>query len=185
MPALDASPLRDPPGLERRKRREVGRSSGSSSRRLRAILQVLLEALPARSYVVDAEGRIRYSKRLEVAAVDAEEIRRALADAKAGRRECAHRVTSIHVIGEPTTLWLVELNVEDRSQVALERATRAWRLSPRQREILGLLMRGEANKAIAEALQCAVATVEVHVTALLRKSGSESRVDVVGKAWRL
>lgn len=50
------------------------------------------------------------------------------------------------------------------------------KLSPREREILAFLARGESNKEIARALELAESTVKIHVQGILRKLGLSSRV---------
>ncbi len=49
-------------------------------------------------------------------------------------------------------------------------------LSPREREILELIARGDSNKLIARELGIAETTVKIHVQHLLRKLGLDSRV---------
>ncbi|MFW5330247.1 response regulator [Hydrogenophaga sp. ZJX-1] len=49
-------------------------------------------------------------------------------------------------------------------------------LSPREREILQLIARGDSNKLIARALDIAETTVKIHVQHILRKLGLSSRV---------
>jgi two-component system, NarL family, nitrate/nitrite response regulator NarL len=49
-------------------------------------------------------------------------------------------------------------------------------LSPREREILLLIARGDSNKVIARALDIAETTVKIHVQHILRKLGLSSRV---------
>ena len=49
-------------------------------------------------------------------------------------------------------------------------------LSPREREILRLIARGDSNKLIARALDIAETTVKIHVQHILRKLGLSSRV---------
>lgn len=49
-------------------------------------------------------------------------------------------------------------------------------LSPREREILGLIARGGSNKLIARELDIAETTVKIHVQHILRKLGLSSRV---------
>jgi two-component system nitrate/nitrite response regulator NarL len=49
-------------------------------------------------------------------------------------------------------------------------------LSPREREILLLIARGDANKVIARELNIAETTVKIHVQHILRKLGLNSRV---------
>lgn len=48
-------------------------------------------------------------------------------------------------------------------------------LTPRERQILGHLARGDANKEIARALSVAESTVKIHVQAILRKLALHSR----------
>ena len=49
-------------------------------------------------------------------------------------------------------------------------------LTSREREILGHVARGAANKEIARSLELAESTVKIHVQAILRKLGLQSRV---------
>jgi two-component system nitrate/nitrite response regulator NarL len=49
-------------------------------------------------------------------------------------------------------------------------------LSPREREILGLIAKGASNKEVARALDIAEATVKIHVQHILRKLNLGSRV---------
>lgn len=60
---------------------------------------------------------------------------------------------------------------------------RKWKLSPRQAEVLGLVVRGNANKDIAEELGIAEGTVEAHVTAIMRKAGVDTRARLAAKYW--
>nr|WP_063780559.1 AAA family ATPase [Nonomuraea sp. SBT364] len=52
-------------------------------------------------------------------------------------------------------------------------------LSPREMEIVNLLVRGWTNKRIAEQLQLSPRTVERHLSAAMRKTGVESRTALV------
>ncbi|WP_433292887.1 LuxR C-terminal-related transcriptional regulator [Actinoplanes sp. CA-030573] len=56
-------------------------------------------------------------------------------------------------------------------------------LTAREREVLGLLAEGMANKQIATALGISVRTVTVHVSNLLRKTGVSSRTEAA--LWAL
>jgi DNA-binding NarL/FixJ family response regulator len=67
---------------------------------------------------------------------------------------------------------------------ALASARLRWELSARETEVLRHLAEGEANKAIAAKLSCALRTVEAHVTSILQKAGCESRAQVVAHFWR-
>lgn len=57
-------------------------------------------------------------------------------------------------------------------------------LTPRQRQVLDLLIEGLSNKEIAERLNLAEATVKVHMTAILRAYGVNSRTKAIGAAQR-
>ena len=57
-------------------------------------------------------------------------------------------------------------------------------LTAREREVLGLLAEGMSNKQIARALGISVRTVTVHVSNLLRKTGTASRTEAALMAIR-
>lgn len=57
-------------------------------------------------------------------------------------------------------------------------------LSPRQREVLALLVAGAANKVIARELDIAETTVKSHVTAIFEAFGVASRTQVVVEVAR-
>jgi len=60
--------------------------------------------------------------------------------------------------------------------VKAEAQTDLDKLTPREREILGCLARGESNKAIARELDVAESTVKIHVQNILKKLNLSSRV---------
>ncbi|WP_312166554.1 response regulator transcription factor [Phenylobacterium sp.] len=55
------------------------------------------------------------------------------------------------------------------------------RLSPRQLEVLRELERGRTNKEIAQQLGIAIATVKLHVQAILSATGARNRTEVVSR----
>ena len=67
---------------------------------------------------------------------------------------------------------------------AADAAAPAARLSPREREVLGLMVEGAPNKAIARALGIAVRTAKFHVAAVLLKLGARNRGEAVAIALR-
>ena len=55
----------------------------------------------------------------------------------------------------------------------------ALQFSPREREVFGLVVQGLTNKEIASQLGISESTAKFHVSAILKKSGARSRVEVV------
>ena len=58
-------------------------------------------------------------------------------------------------------------------------------LSPRQRQVLGLLAEGTPAREIALRLGLAEATVRNHIRLILRKLGCHSQLEAVAVAFRL
>jgi DNA-binding CsgD family transcriptional regulator len=58
------------------------------------------------------------------------------------------------------------------------------RLSPREREVLALMVDGAPNKSIARALGISVRTAKFHVAAVLGKLGARNRAEAVAIALR-
>ena len=75
-----------------------------------------------------------------------------------------------------------ELPDADLSQ-RVERMAHRWGLTARQREVLAGLARGHSNRALSQSLGCAEKTVEVHVSAVLEKSGVSSRTALLARFW--
>ena len=65
----------------------------------------------------------------------------------------------------------------------LDAATKRWELTPKQADVLGLLVHGLTNRSIAVSLGCSESTVELHVTALLRKAHCGGRAQLVARYW--
>ncbi len=65
----------------------------------------------------------------------------------------------------------------------LEKLAEAWKLTPRQVEVVALVARGLPNKEIAYRLECALHTVELHVSEVLRKSRAASRSALTAALW--
>lgn len=75
----------------------------------------------------------------------------------------------------------VELDLERRRR-AEEVATlecRFAQLSPREREVMELVVQGAANKEVAARLQLSPKTVEVHRANVMRKTGAETLAELV------
>ena|SRR5882757_7943830 len=77
--------------------------------------------------------------------------------------------------------WLAQIEVFELEQhlgpglAALQ--DQNVRLTPRQRDVLSLLVRGMSNKEIARALKIAEATTKIHAAALCRILGARNRTE--------
>lgn len=59
------------------------------------------------------------------------------------------------------------------------RTDAALQLSPRERQVFGLVLQGLTNKEIAGNLSISESTAKFHVSAILKKCGARSRMDVL------
>lgn len=67
-------------------------------------------------------------------------------------------------------------------QVRVQEAPDLARLTPRQRDVLDMLMQGQSNKEIARALDLGHGTVKIHLAALFRHLGVNNRAAAVAAA---
>jgi len=148
-----------------------------------AALDAALEAIGAAAFVVRDPGEVVLVNRAGRALLDRdragalERLRQALAGQDGA---CVSRLESPGV--PPHHLAILPADPPDAAARAGALAAR-WGLTPRQRQVLALVARGLSNKAIAAELACAESTVELHVSALLWKTGCEHRAEVVARFW--
>ena len=57
-------------------------------------------------------------------------------------------------------------------------------LTKREREVLGLIVRGQSNKQITEVLSISECTVRTHIGNILNKLGVDSRAEAIAWAWQ-
>jgi DNA-binding CsgD family transcriptional regulator len=149
-----------------------------------AALAAALGEIPAPAYVVWADGSVALANRSgRFAAARSPAVVGLALRAAVDGLGCTYRVTPIVTPGSPARFLAVEASGLADPAPRLADAVGRLRLTPRQGQVLGLLVRGESNKAIARDLGCAEATVEIHVTALLRKSCCEGRCALVSRFW--
>jgi DNA-binding CsgD family transcriptional regulator len=147
-------------------------------------LVAALDEIPSAAFVLWADGRIALANSPGQSANElAPEVVVSRLRASLDGRDDTFRVTPILSPGVPNHYLVVQHRgtADPVPRVAAARAH--WGVTARQGEVLALLALGQANKAIAAALGCAGATVEIHVTALLAKSGCQSRSELVSRFW--
>jgi DNA-binding CsgD family transcriptional regulator len=165
-----------------RRRLLAERRLGAAPRSL-AALDAALENIGAPAFVVRASGAILTlngeGRRLFEASRDV--VRAALHDALRGRpTSIAFDVTEIRDNGM-SMCWLVIARPAPALvlETALARAEARWQLTPRQRQVLELVVRGLTNDTIAAELGLSARAVELHVSALLARTGVGSRAAIV------
>lgn len=167
------------PALERRLSLEQLLDQGAW---LRKGLATALEEVPSAALIIDEAGRVKHANAAGQDRLDRHlsttrmELRAALT-ARAGG---PFRLTRIGGVGSRSH-WLAVAHGREPLDGQVARAVRRWALTARQADVLGLLLRGQANKAIAIHLGCAVRTVEQHVTAVLEKAGVDTRAALAAK----
>lgn len=91
--------------------------------------------------------------------------------------ECMERVRK----GER---W-VDPEIEERTRLAKERASRAPALTPRERELVDLVRQGLRNRDIASQLGVTEGTVKVYLHAIFDKLGVDNRTELAMRAAEL
>jgi DNA-binding CsgD family transcriptional regulator len=96
-----------------------------------------------------------------------------------------YRLTPLAGPGLPTHYLAVALAPSASPAARVEQARRRYGLSPRQTQVLGLVMTGLTNRGIAGQLGCSDKTVELHVSALLARTGTARRAELVARVLQL
>lgn len=148
-------------------------------------LETVLEHMPAPSFILAPSGGIAHlnaagRRLLERAGPDLTRALRATARSTADPR---FTVTPIRSTGR-ASYRLVTVENEADPTARLERARTRWALTQRQVDVLELVVLGRSNAQIAARLGLSERTVEIHVSALLTRSGRSSRVELVAELWR-
>ena len=80
---------------------------------------------------------------------------------------------------------VLDPRIEPADPVERRRRPPSDELTPREREVLALLVEGLSNRAIGERLGISEHTAKFHVTAVMQKLGAQTRTEAVVKAARL
>jgi DNA-binding NarL/FixJ family response regulator len=95
-----------------------------------------------------------------------------------------HEATLLHLVrtampsGVPETFSAQRAAASPRETTSRE-ADEGWGLTPRQHEVLELLVQGKSNRDIAEALGLSENTVKVHLVAIFKVLGVSSRTEAL------
>jgi DNA-binding CsgD family transcriptional regulator len=151
-----------------------------------AALEAVLDAYPGEAYVVRANGRVELANPLGTARIraDAKDVLGGLARSVRGEGN-GFALRPIEAPGLPPSFLATRPpGPQDGLDARLEHARRAWRLTPRETEVLRCLAAGDPNKDIAQLLALSHRTVEVHIAALTRKARVDSRLRLVARLWQ-
>jgi len=166
-----ADPLRDRLLLER-----TLESADLTAR----VLDAAMDRFGAVAFVVGAHGRILHA--------NAAGRTRLAAEGAAGARRVAAAVTSAdpmfdaHPIvgdGQPREFLVIGRASGGNPRDRVTHAAKHWGLTPRQCDVLELLVGGHGNAHIAAALRISIRTVEVHVSAIFDRAGCDSRASLI------
>jgi DNA-binding NarL/FixJ family response regulator len=150
-----------------------------------ALLDAALEAIPRPAFVSTKSGVVHLANRLGRDALDRSKraVREALAAACRGD---ASQLTAQRIRAPGMApMWLVIGRAPPRAAAAITLMASRAKLSARQTEVLELLAQGYSNKGIAAELGCAPKTVEVHMTALLKRCKVGSRAELMAELLKL
>jgi DNA-binding NarL/FixJ family response regulator len=130
------------------------------------------------SFVVDPSGTVVIADEAGHDELEAQgdELRAYLLAAIRGDR----RFFDVYMAHGSEQLYLiVAKTAADPVQQRVLRAASAWKLTPRQREVLVAVVQGHSNVRIATELAVVERTVEAHVTAILDRARCMSRAELI------
>lgn len=169
-----------------RRRLLVERRLGLAGGR-RAALEVALDRLAAPAFALgphdeiweaNAAARVMLAQRRG-------DVLAAIAAARAGRTHALRADLTPVTANGVRDSWLAVIHADTRDarlDAATARAAARWRLSPRQRDVLALVVRGLPNATIAAELGVSQRAIELHITALFDRAGVDGRAALVAAA---
>jgi DNA-binding NarL/FixJ family response regulator len=160
------------------------RAAEDARRIAEVALSATLDALAGDAFVVAPDGCVSALDAAARAALDADSgaLARDLARAATGDGGDSVLVRAVGVDGSGGHVVL-RVNPRRAFAMRLERAARVWQLTARHTDVAALLVRGLCNKEIAARLDCAVHTIELHVTEMLRRSRLATRAALIAAFW--
>jgi DNA-binding CsgD family transcriptional regulator len=148
-----------------------------------AALRTALEHIPSAAFVAHASGGVRFANARATALLREDaaletELGRVMSGEKNGH-EPRFTGTALAMPDLPGWFLLVETLRPDAGEECLAQIFQRLGVTPRQREVAQLLLRGATNLTIAELLGISERTVETHLTAVYQRAGVENRASLV------
>lgn len=149
------------------------------------LMDAAFDAIGAPALVIGAGGTIVHANESARSLLDARssEVLRLLEQVLDEGSAPGVDVFDVSACGLPRTRMVILRAHVARDAARCAAIIRMWRLTPREAEVLALVVAGDTNREIATTLGCAEATVEIHVSRLLRKAGVETRTALVTAFW--
>lgn len=155
-----------------------------------AAIDALLEHIGKPAFVLDAGGKLFELNTAAHAmlASNRSDIEASLAVAATDTSETRPFDVVPFSVAGTSACWLAIWRSESagtRVASCVAAATRRWRLTVRQGQVLGHLMDGRTNRAIANLDDTSTRAVELHITALFDRLGVDNRTGLVAKVLAL
>jgi DNA-binding CsgD family transcriptional regulator len=156
----------------------------ASAPRFHAALEVTLQHIGAPALIVDARGRVHEMNLAarELIATRRDDVFSSIAALRARRAPALpFTLTRVSTAGYSEQFLAVmrPRSIESRLSVSVTLAVNRWKLTPRQAEVLRMIVDGDSNTDIARRLAISHRAVEMHVTAIFGRAAVESRTQLV------
>jgi len=155
-------------------------------RLINAALDLILDHIGDAAFLLGQGGELVFANRLGRNMLDGQrgQIVETLQRIVAGNRD-VERVNVVPLTSAgvpPCTLVVLRRETEDQHIAhRVESAAQRWHLTPRQREVLRLVVDGHGNATVAALLGIGERAVEFHLTAMFDRAGLDSRSSLVAR----
>lgn len=166
-----------------RERLRIERVLGSAPR-IHAALEATLQQIGAPALLVDVRGRIHEMNRAgrDLLATRRDELLSSIAAVLAKQAPTLPvTLTPVSANGFPEQFLAVirPRSAEARMSLCVTLAANRWKLTPRQVDVLRLLVRGASNAQIAKELGTTPRAIELHITAIFDAASVVNRSQLV------
>jgi DNA-binding CsgD family transcriptional regulator len=155
-----------------------------SAPRIHAALDATLQQIGAPALLVDARGRVHEMNRAgrELLATRREELLSSISAVLSKQIPALPvTLTPVSATGFPEQYLAVvrPRTAEARMSLCVTLAANRWKLTPRQVDVLRLLVRGESNAQISKELGTSPRAIELHITAIFERANVVNRSQLV------